>query len=614
MANLPTPNPTQPKDVEKPGIDKDLVVQTLEGYRQEAETARRSGPNGRDEKWDENLDLYWNRVDFSKKAKWQARETMPEVPAFVDRFSAAIKEVLNATPTGFYTVVDDTNQENDLADAIKRAMDVWLARIGQNRMGHIIGFPGVFEEQMKIGSLMATASLVTWKEDVPFGRVSMETIDPRSVWLDATGRNLYRVRRIEIDLHDLKRLIKMKDGGGSPLYNIEQIEMLTAQLVEDQRREMEALTGHGSEVSSVRKPVVLHEYLATLLDAEGELITDQGLSIVANNKFLIRGPEKNPFWHGQDWLLTAPLIPVPLSPYGRSYMEDFGAVAKTFNQMTNLILDATFTSAMKSFAVVPSMLIDPGQFEEGMVPNKMWGLEDGNSPKQFIEEINLGTLDGAALQVWSALKNELTEAAKQNEVGIGQFAPKGRTSATEVSETQRGAGAFVRSVAASVEQLHLDPALNLIWKTGLQHVKKNDPAIKKAMGPELFDALIKRRKELVQHPITFAARGISTLLQKAAKLKAVMSALQIMGSNEVLLKEFLQKADPGKLSDLILDLLDIDLTRLQLSDRERLIRDMTERFEQQKAQAEGNTAGRSVDGGTAGQVRDVVGQLGVGRQ
>ncbi len=604
---LPTPNPTVPEDTKPTGLTNDEVVNTLEGYRQEAEAGRKDGPNGRDAKWDENLNLYWNRFDFTKKAKWQSKEVLPEVPAFVDRFAAALKEALSATPDSFYTVSDDTDAEGDLALAIKRATDVWLARVGKNQMGQVIGFSGVFEEQMKLGALMSTCALVTWKEDVKGGRVSVEAQDPRSVWFDPTGRSLYRVRRSEIDFHDLKRLVGMKDGKGQPLYRVEEMEKLTATILEQQRVERESATGHGSEITTTRKPIVLHEYLATLIGPEGELVADQGLSIVANNKHLIRGPERNPFWHGRDFVISAPLIPVPLSPYGRSYMEDFGSLAKTFNALTNLILDATFITTMKSFAISPGMLMNPEQVAEGMAPGKLWEVEDGVLPKDFIKEIDLGTLDAASITVWQTLKSELSEGASQNEIGLGQFAPNSRTSATEVIGTQEGAGAMVRSIASNVEQLVLNPMLDLIWKTGVQHVSPKDEAIQAAMGPEMFKVLIGKRKELVQRNVTFSARGISTLLQKSQKMKTLMFALQVMSSSEVLLKEFLGKVDPGKLVDLILDLTDIDVSRLKMGEREKMVSEIVSRSEQAAAAS----AGQEVGGGVAEQAGGVAAQLGV---
>ena len=133
--------------------DDQEIVNTLEGYLHEAKENRKSGENPRDEQWRKNLDQYWNRHDFSQKADWQAKETMPEVPAFVDRFAAAMKEALIASPEGFYTVNDPADKEHDLSDAIKRMTDVWLTTVGRNQNGAIIGFPAMFEEQMKLAAL-----------------------------------------------------------------------------------------------------------------------------------------------------------------------------------------------------------------------------------------------------------------------------------------------------------------------------------------------------------------------------------------------------------------------------------------------------------------------------
>src|SRR5688572_806252 len=144
----------------KLGKDADelTIVASLESYRLEAENNRKSGLNPRDDKWKENLDLYWNRHDWSNKAAWQAKETMPEVPNYVDRFAAALKEALMANPGGFYSVVDPADKEQDVDQAVKRMTDMWLSRSGRNQMGQILSFDSVFEEQMKLGALMACNS------------------------------------------------------------------------------------------------------------------------------------------------------------------------------------------------------------------------------------------------------------------------------------------------------------------------------------------------------------------------------------------------------------------------------------------------------------------------
>lgn len=610
---LPTPNPKDRHDpkTETPKLTPDETVFILEGYRKEAVDNRKSGPNPRDEQWRKNLDLYWNRYDFSAKASWQATEVLPEVPGFVDTFAASLKEALNSSPSGFYSIVDDTDTESDLAGFVKNMTDVWLGRIGKNQSGHIMDFSGVFEEQMKLGAMMACCASVTWKTDVSHGRVAMESFDPRRLWLDHTNRNLYRVRRIEIDRHELVAMSKEEDNKGKPLFNLEEIALVMDDVRAEIETEMQALHGHGHQTSSVRKPVILDEYLATVLNSSGEVDSERdSLIVVANEKRLIRGPEKNPFSHGKDWMLYAPLITTPLSPYGRTYMEDFGSVAHAFNELTNLMLDAVYVTSMNAFAVVPSLLRDPSQLATGITPMKAFFLEDGVRPQDFWKSIELGNLPPEAFTFWRSLKDELREAAKQNEIALGQFAPKGRTSATEINRTQQSTSAMIRSIANTVETRFLNPGLDLIWKTGIQHVKKDDPAMRAAVGQANLDVILKHRNELIKRPITFAARGISDLIQKGQKMQALMQVLQIVGASEALAQVFFQKISPDRLIDIMLDLMGLDKSRMLSTERESLIRDVAEAAAARAAEVQGGAPASAAAEQQGGELASLTNALG----
>lgn len=578
--------------------DDEIIVEALESYRLEADNVRKGGMNPRDDKWRENLDLYWNRYDFSDKADWQAKETMPEVPAFVDRFAAALKEALVATPDGFYTVEDPGDEEGDLTGPIKAMTDVWLTSVGRNQVGTPLDFSSVFEEQMKMGAIMACSSVVTWKEDVKGGRVAIESVDPRFVWLDHTYRNLYRVRRNVLDLHDLKGMATMKDGAGKPIFKLPEFERLISGIPEMDEAERQRITGVGNGIAntpSARCPVVLDEYIATVLNAEGDVIADRALMVVANQKYLVRGPEPIPFWHQKDWLVYAPLVTVPLSVYGRSYMEDFGSVAGTFTDLTNLIIDAVHMSAMRAYAIVPGMLLNPEQAAEGISPNKLFLLEDGVSAKDFMQALDLGSLPADVIRVWDSMKQELREAAGVNEIGMGQLAPNSRTSATEITTTQASSSAIIRSIAQTVESRYLNPTLDLVWKTGLQHVAKDNPTVMNAVDPGLASALLQRRKELIKRPIGFQARGISTLIQKGQMLKSILQIMSIVGANPLLTQEFLQQADMGKLVKLLFELSNVPMAKLQLSERERMIKSI----QQPLMQAQQAAMGQPPSGGRA---------------
>jgi hypothetical protein len=594
----------------KPAIaqsDKALRIQSsLTSYWQEADNARKGGLNPRDGKWEQNLDLYWNRVDFSQKADWQAKETMPEVPGYVDRFAAALKEALVATPQGFYTVSDPADKENDLAGAVKRIMDLWLDTVGTNPQGSPLPFASVFEEQMKMGALMAVNTITTWKDN----RVAVESLDPRKTWLDATGRNLYRVRRTEIDRHQLGDLLNARDSKQKLIYDPAGIAGLVQGMNTNLQQEKEQLTGSGQNISSARQPITLDEYIATVLDDDGSVLADRSLMVMANGNYLIRGPEKNPFWHGKDWMLYAPLITAPLSVYGRSYMEDFGSVATTFTTLTNMILDAVHMTAMNAYAMVPGMLLNPSQAMEGMSPNKLFLLEDGYDPKQFAAKLDMGQLPADSYKVWQAIKSELTEAAKMNEIGLGQFAPNSRTSATEINETQQSSSALVRSVAQQVESRWLDQQLDLIWKTGLQHVSLTDKQVAAAAGEDMWAALYSRRRELITRPNTFRARGLSSMIQNAKMLKSLLSILSVIAQSEPLLNQFLQEVDLKKLVDKLFMLGGVDMSSLKLSERDRMIQNVTAPLGQMQEQAQGKPGAQPAG---ANEVRSLVNTMGVQR-
>jgi len=612
----PTFDPPAQTDL-KPGVAPEIheqatkveIVNALESYRLEATNNRQSGLNPRDDKWRENLNLYWNRYDFKEKASWQAKETLAEVPNYVDRFAAAMKEAMISSPGGFYTVTDPADAEGDMTTAVKKITDAWLTRVGRNQLGQVMPFTAVFEEQMKLGAIMMMSAVVTWKNDVPKGRVAIETVDPQNVWLDHTYRNLYRVRRIELDRHDLKKMITMKDSKGKALFDLQEIDRLTGQMLEDKRKR-EELTGTGQNVSSGRSPITLDEYVATVVDARGELIADRGLFVVANQQFLIRGPEPNPFWHGSDWLVASPLIDAPLSPYGRSYMEDFGSIARTFTELTNMLLDAIHVTALKAFAVVPGILLNASQVAGGITANKTFMLQEGYKPEDFARAIDLGTLPPDAVKMWELLKNELSEAANMNEVALGQFAPKGRTSATEISETKQSSSALIRSIAQTVEQRWLNIILDLTWKTGLQHAKEDDPLLNNAAGA-MWPALWANRKELIQRPLTFQAGGISALIRKAAQMKALIGIMQLVASNDLLLQEFMKVVDINKFVKKLFELSDIDLQTLNVSDRERLIRGVTEPMGGLQQQAGGQGAPPAEGGQASPEMTELARSMGV---
>jgi hypothetical protein len=259
-------------------------------------------------------------------------------------------------------------------------------------------------------------------------------------------------------------------------------------------------------------------------------------------------------------------------------MEDFGSMAKVFNDLTNLLLDATYMSAMNAYAMVPAMLTDPSQANGGIYPNKTFMLEEGYGAEDFLKSIKLGQLDSGAVQIWQNIKSELSDAAGMNEISMGQLPDKTHIAAAAVSGAQQSASSVLRSVAQTIETRWLDPVLDLTWKTGLQHATPNDPRMSAAVGDGMYAALIQRRRELITQPITFQARGISALLQKQQKLTALMGVMQLIAQDPTkqMMNAFMAMVDVNKFLQLIFSLSNVDITKMELTAREKLVKSVTD--------------------------------------
>lgn len=544
------------------------LVNMLNAYRVEAMMARDSGENPRTLVWDQNIDRYWGRYDMSKKASWQSRLVLPEVPQYVDRWASAMRQALDASDD-FFTVDDDarTGTIEPLIPHITRVMKVLLARCSRTPDGHFASFSSLFEEQMKLGAMMMMAASVTWKKDLRGGWVAVETVDPREVWYDPKGRNLYRRRRYEIDKHELISMASATDEFGLPIYNMDEVAQLGSQIDELSQTNRDRMTGGNSQVGNTgRETILIDEWIATIVMPDGTIAADKSLMIEANEKFLIRGPEANPYWHQQDWLVTTPMVTVPLSVYGRTYMEEWAPTADAFIEMTNLILDATQTSAIKAFVAQASMLADPTQLAEGIAPNTVFQLDEGVPVADFLKEIDLGTLPQEAVAVWTSLKNELREGAKLSEIALGQMPGKSRITAEEIGQVQSNSSSMIQSMAKTIEERWLEPVLTLVWQTALQFM--NFDEIAEEIGEETAAMLTAQRAEFQKRRIKFRVRGISGLIDRQTKLASFMKFVQVVSQNPALLQAFMQKTNFPKLLNTLLVWLGVDPASFEYTQNE----------------------------------------------
>jgi hypothetical protein len=235
------------------------------------------------------------------------------------------------------------------------------------------------------------------------------------------------------------------------------------------------------------------------------------------------------------------------------------------------MLDAVFTSAMKAFAVVPGLLEDPGQIDEGVYPNVVFRLTDGAAPGDFFKEMSLGQLPPDVMQIWQALKKELQEGAAFSDLSLGQMAPRGRTSATEIGTASQNSNSLIQSIASNIECLYLEPLLDLIWRCTIQHLDPKDKEFETAVGQEWFQALLKGKKQFAKFKTTFICRGISTLIDKQQKVQKLMQLLQIIMGNQQLMGVLMQEVSWKKALHYLFELFDIDSAKVLMTPREQMM-------------------------------------------
>lgn len=590
----PALEPEEQEEKREEELEARDLIHTLKGYIQESEDARKQGPSPRDTVWALNWNAYWGHNDFSEKETWQSRNVMPEVPQYVERFTAAITQAL-VQSAPWFTIEDPAGKLMKVMPIIEKTVRVMLDRSARNHTGQRIGFEKPFGDSIKAGCLMMIAMSVTWQD----GALLIEPVDARELYFDPSGRNLYRIRRYEIDRYQLEKWKEQVDSNDEPLFDAEAIDNVVGRYAEDadQKLEKERSSGHGQEVKWQRRPVRIDEFLATVLDIDGKAAGEKELVVMANQQDIIRGPEENPYWHGMDWIVAAPLITVPFSVYGRSYVESFRQLADAFTELTNLINDAVFTNCMNAFMAWPSKLKDPTQLNEGVSPNKVFiaDEEESNTGEDFIRSIQLGNpqavRDGVA--IWQGMKQELREGGMQNELNLGQLPPKGDITATEINASEQGTNTLTTHVAGNIESYLLSPIVELSWMTTVQMIDPSDADISDELGPEIVGMLAAQKEDFRGRRFRYKAKGITTMIERSRRIRNLLQFLTVVSSNEVMLKVFLERFSGPKIIERLMRDFGIDPNEIEKS-QEEMMKDAMEAARERGLMARGGAPpGRS---------------------
>ena len=323
-------------------FDAEIVQITLD-YWSEAEEARKE----RAELSERNRAAYDNYQDFSHKVEGQSREFLPETWQTVEQFAAFVKKGLTAFGDWF-----DMNLGHNAPIKDETARKILMDYLNNLPDGNkTVSFPERMADAAKIGQMEAVMVFKTHgmrqkqcvyvEQDGELEKIELEPwklhidlIRNENFGMDPTGRGLYEIHEIERDLHHIESLAELGVYDKGVVKQIKQ---------DFTKQETEKRNEH-VEPKSHRKRVILKECWGTILDKEGKIKKENALWTIANDRYLIRKPEENPYWHGQSPFDVIPLIRVPFSVWHKAMCDASVPLNFAMNELFNLMLDGGLAS------------------------------------------------------------------------------------------------------------------------------------------------------------------------------------------------------------------------------------------------------------------------------
>lgn len=625
--------PDEPVDEALPELTQADFVKIIEECKREAADARR----GRDELTKRNWDAYLGEQDWSEKTDSQSAEFLPKVPMAVEQIAAFVRRGLVAFGDWFKVEVQPSARivGTPLTDeAIVKLIRSRLENPSEDLPG--LAFPTVLSDAVKVGLLGALVILKVHGftqverrlkvgvdegnqealvvEEVPVWHLAIDLVRPQDYYPDPTGRGLYEIHRTERDLYEI---VELAEQG---LYDAVEVAKIQSDFTDQERQyKLAKETGQlEAHAPGFRKRVVLDEFWGTLLDREGQVVAKNVVVTVANEKYVIRGPEDNPFWHQQSPFVAAPLVRVPFSQWHKAIFDHATDLNLALNELFNLMLDGAIGAVWGTRQVKLSAIENAKQFSDG-IPQGATLLvkEEVPAGEKVMEIVATGQIPPDALAMYHVLDREVQFATLTPELKMGML-PQRQVKATEIVEASNQSAVFFDGLIFDLENHVIRPALHKAWLTMLQHVDdwRTDEVVG-VLGPNAAAQLAMMspaaRYAAFAQGHRFKVFGLSSVLARVKEFQKMMALFQVVGTNALLLQAFVQRFNPDKALDHIFKSLNIDPTNLELTEEEQA--GLQERMQQLPLFQElirGGGQNRGVGGGDgSGMSAQTVGETGL---
>lgn len=596
MAKAKT-NPTDSGTGQDVTVSKDSSLTVLNWIR-ECKKEATEAKKRRTQLNRQNMRAYMGQQDWSHKQTGQSREFLPKTPVAVEQFSAFVKRAL--IQFGNWFSVDSPKTNPLSSDEIREFVKYHLNYLADG-MRDWTTFPLRVSDGVKLALL---ESLITFKihgyrvpetrffaergtkfmqsgddrvlvkdhklirKTLSPWRLAIDLIRAEDYYPDPTGRKLYEIHHVERDLHDV---IELAEQG---IYDASIVEQI-AEDFDDRQREYEIniLRNQPEVVSpSFRKTVGIDEAWGDILDEMGHVVGRNQICAMANDKFLIRKPEDNPWWHGDSPFVSFPLIRVPDTVWHKALFDHASPLNLALNELFNLMLDGGLASVWGIKQLRMSGLQDPRQVSGGVAQGMTLTVKDDfPQGEKVLENVTTGQIPQEAMAIFGLGDREFNSSALTNELKLGSL-PAKEVRATEIVEIQQSQAVTLDGITIDME-LGLTKTIEKAWFCILQNTDDLDgDEIVAAIGPKAALMLSRmsspERYAAFARGASFKVNGLSGTLAKVKDFQKFVATMQIVQSNPLLAEPFIRRFSGDKALEHILKSLNVNPDDLGLSPEE----------------------------------------------
>jgi hypothetical protein len=518
-----------------------------------------------------NFDALHNRMDWSHKIEGQTQEFLPKTGVALEQFAALVEKSITGWKDWYMPVLGRSGRFPLSPEQCRSFLDALLdtTAINATETGPV---QPIIVDGIKLGALGSLAIFkvypkMQYPNDKGVFRICIEPVRQEDYYPDPTSRGLYRIHRSECDYYTVKH---RADEG---IYDADKVDELKSWFEQERQAQAAKDKGHSLSISpSVRRVVTIDEYWGDILDENGVCVMKNAYMTIANERFVLRPPQPNPFWH-QKWpFVEIPLIRVPHSVWHRALFDGPVEINLTLNELWSLMIDGAIGSVWGTRQLKTDALENPEEVSAGVPQGKTLQIKSGvlAPGEKVMEDVTNGAVPAEALQMFQLLSSSFAESAMSNELRLGNFTGRS-VKATEVVEASQAIGSLLEGIAKNVER-GVGDLLYLVWMNAIQHIELIDPWLlieSLGPGPALFLMRTppEARKEMFSSPISFRVSGMSALIGRTKDFQKMMALLQGIGANPILLMEFFKVYAPGSILAHLIKSLNIDPEQIKRDEK-----------------------------------------------